>query len=110
MTTVNVFVTLGLYHAIRLSTTLFMPFAITFMMEMKVTLDRTQVSTCVIFSVSCYVLLLNKCRTQSSGRLGRKSFPNLVYFSLFRHEGEVTMYITCREIQNFDQNFCLNAP
>ena len=47
MSAVKVFVTIGLYHATRLSTTLFMPFAITFMMETKVTLARIQVSTYV---------------------------------------------------------------
>lgn len=44
MSPVIVFMTLALYQAVRLSTTLFVPFAITFMMETKVTLDRAQVS------------------------------------------------------------------
>ena len=45
MSAETVFVTIGLYHATRLATTLFMPFALTFMMETKVTLDRIQVSS-----------------------------------------------------------------
>ena len=39
----RVFMTLALYQAIRLSTTLFMPFAITFSMEVKVTVTRLEV-------------------------------------------------------------------
>lgn len=51
MSAVKVFVTIGLYHATRLATTLFMPFAITFMMETKVTLDRIQVSNFIDLAV-----------------------------------------------------------
>lgn len=52
MSTEIVFVTLALYQAVRLSTTLFMPFAITFSMETKVTLKRIEVSSGALWHIS----------------------------------------------------------
>ena len=73
MSTVKVFVTIGLYQATRLSTTLFMPFAITFMMETKVTLDRIQVSTCVdlcsVFMNKRVIFLVNIVKLPTMDRI-----------------------------------------
>ena len=44
MTPEMIYVTLGLYHAIRNATALFLPFAMAFMMEASVSLTRLKVS------------------------------------------------------------------
>ena len=48
-----VFITIGLFQAVRLATTLFIPFAITFSMETRVTIKRAEVK----ISVSGYCVL-----------------------------------------------------
>ena len=56
MSTDTVFVTLALYQAVRLATTLFVPFAITFISETKVTTKRLEVSSVLHgVIVSCYL-------------------------------------------------------
>ncbi|CAC5381267.1 ABCC4 [Mytilus coruscus] len=50
LSTEKVFVTIALYQAIRLSTTLFIPFAIQFASETKVTVERLQV--CLMFGLN----------------------------------------------------------
>lgn len=46
LTAEKVFVTISLYQAVRLSTTLFIPFAIQFISETRVTIKRLEVSSC----------------------------------------------------------------
>lgn len=46
MTAEKVFITISLYQAVRLSTTLFIPFAFQFLSESRVTVQRLQVSEC----------------------------------------------------------------
>lgn len=47
LTAEKVFVTISLYQAVRLSTTLFIPFAIQFISETRVTIKRLEVSSCI---------------------------------------------------------------
>lgn len=56
MSTDTVFVTLALYQAVRLATTLFVPFAITFISETKVTTKRLEVSSVLHGIIVCCYL------------------------------------------------------
>lgn len=49
MTAEKVFMTISLYQAVRLSTTLFIPFAFQFLSEARVTTNRLQVSSSLSF-------------------------------------------------------------
>lgn len=49
MTAEKVFMTISLYQAVRLSTTLFIPFAFQFLSEARVTTNRLQVSSSLFF-------------------------------------------------------------
>ena len=53
MASVQVFVTIALYQAIRIPITVFMPFAVQNMAEMRVCFDRLQVRADIDSSDSC---------------------------------------------------------
>lgn len=65
MTAEKVFMTISLYQAVRLSTTLFIPFAFQFLSEARVTTNRLQVSSSLSFlsnvinsSLICFPILM----------------------------------------------------